>query len=91
MTSIDLIKENNFPLRKSRRSYPTQIIIDANYANDLSLLANTLAQSESSQLSQEQAAGVIDPSVTANVHVFLMRRGHFHSKFVDLSRNISST
>ena len=39
--SIDKIKENGFKLTKERsRSYPTKTIMDADYANDIALLAN---------------------------------------------------
>ena len=40
-TSVDLIKENGFKLAKERnRRYPTQTIRDADYADDIALLAN---------------------------------------------------
>ncbi len=39
---IDLIKENGFTLKKARsRQYPAEIIINAEYADDIMLLANT--------------------------------------------------
>ena len=46
-TSIDKIRENGFELtkRKSKR-YPAKIITDADYADDLALLANTPNQAE---------------------------------------------
>ena len=45
--SIDKMKENSFKLTKERsRRYPAQIIMDADYADDIVLLANTLAQAE---------------------------------------------
>ena len=40
-TSIDLMKENGFTLKKTRRWYPTQTMMDAEYANDITLLAKT--------------------------------------------------
>ena len=44
-TSIDKIKENGFKLTKERsRRYPAKIITDANYADDIALLANAPAQ-----------------------------------------------
>ena len=47
-TSIYLIKENNFTLKKARsRQYPAETVKDADYAYDLVLLANTPAQAES--------------------------------------------
>ena len=40
-TSIDKIKENGFKLTKERSErYPTQTITDADYADDIALLAN---------------------------------------------------
>ena len=41
-TSIDKIRENGFELTKKRsRRYPAKTITDADYADDLALLANT--------------------------------------------------
>ena len=40
--SIDQMKENGFMLKKARyRQYPAGTIMDADYADDLALLANT--------------------------------------------------
>ena len=40
-TSIDKMKENSFKLTKERsRKYPTQIIMDMDYADDIALLTN---------------------------------------------------
>ena len=51
-TFIDLMKENGFKLAKERsRRYPAQTITDADYANDIALLANTSTQAESLLLS----------------------------------------
>ena len=59
-SSIDLMKEKGFTLAKERsRRYPAQIITDADYADDLALLANTPTQAESQLHSQERAGGVI--------------------------------
>ena len=57
-TSIDLMKENGFTLAKERsRRYTAQTITDADYADDIALLANTLAQAESLLRSLERVAG----------------------------------
>ena len=41
-TSIDKMKDNGFKLSKERsRRYPAQTITDADYTNDIALLANT--------------------------------------------------
>ena len=45
--SIDKMKDNGFKLTKERsRRYPAQTITDADYADDIALLANTPAQTE---------------------------------------------
>ena len=47
-TSIDLMKENDFNLAKARsRRYLAQTVMDADYADDVALLANTPTQAES--------------------------------------------
>ena len=59
-TSIDLMKENSFKLAKERsRRYPAQTIMDADYADDIALLANILAQAKTLLHSLERAAGGI--------------------------------
>ena len=66
-TSIDRMKENSFKLTKDRsRKYPAQTITDADYADDIALLANTPAQAETLLHSLEQAAAGIGLHV--NVH-----------------------
>ena len=66
-TSIDLMKENGFKLAKEKsRRYPAQTITDANYADDIALLANTPAQTESLLHSLERAAGGIGLYVNAD-------------------------
>ena len=46
-TSIDKMKENSFKLTNERgRIYPPQTITDANYTDDIVLLANSPAQAE---------------------------------------------
>ena len=49
-TSIDLMKENGFKLEMERsKRYTIQTITDVDYAYDIVLLANSLAQAESLQ------------------------------------------
>ena len=63
------MKKNSFTLAKARsRRYPAQTITDADYADNIALLANT---SESLLHSMEQAAGGIGLHVNADktVHV----------------------
>ena len=58
---------NGFKLTKERsRRYPAQIITDADYADDIALLANTPAQDETLQHSLERAAGGIGLYVNAH-------------------------
>ena len=45
-TSIDKIRENGFELTKTSKRYSTKTIKDADYADDLALLANTPNQTE---------------------------------------------
>ena len=66
-TSIDKIKENGFELTKKRsRRYPAKTITDADYANDIAILANTPNLAETLLHSLEQATAVI--SLHVNVH-----------------------
>ena len=59
-TSIDKIKENSFKLTKKRsRRYPTKTITDADYADDIALLANALAQAKTLLHSLEWVAAGI--------------------------------
>ena len=59
-TSIDKMKDNVFKLTKERsRRYPEQTITDADYAYDIALLVNTLAQAEILLHSAERAAASI--------------------------------
>ena len=56
-TSIDKIRENGFELTKRRsKMYPAKTITDADYADDLALLANTPNQAETLLHSLERAA-----------------------------------
>ena len=57
MNNIDKIKENGFKLiKESNRSYPAKTIIDADYVDDIALLANAPAQAEALLHSLERAA-----------------------------------
>ena len=64
-TSIDKIKENGFKLKK-RKKYPTKTITDADYADDIALLANASVQAETLLHSPEQAAAGIGLHVKAH-------------------------
>ena len=66
-TSIDKIRENGFELTKKRsRSYPAKTITDADYADDIAILANTPDQAETLQHSLERAAAGIGLYVNAH-------------------------
>ena len=66
-TSIDKIKENGFKLTKEKsRRYRTKTITDADYTDDIALLANAPAQAETLLHSLEQAAADIGLHVNAH-------------------------
>ena len=66
-TSIDKIKENSFELTKKRsRRYPATTITDADYTDDIAILANTPDQAETLLHSLERAAANIGLYVNAH-------------------------
>ena len=66
-TSIVKIKENGFKLTKERsRRYSVKTITDADYADDIALLANAPAQAETLLHSLERAAAGIGLHVNAH-------------------------
>ena len=65
-TSIDKIKENCFELTKKSRRYPAKTITDADYTNDIAILANTPNQAKTLLHSLEQAAKDIGFHVNAH-------------------------
>ena len=66
-TSIDKIRENGFELTKKRsRRHPAKTITDADYADDIAILANTPNQAETLLHSFEQAAA--GKGLHVNVH-----------------------
>ena len=65
--SIDRMKENSFKLTKERsRRYPAQTFTDADYADDIALLANIPAQAKTLLHSLERATA--DISLHVNAH-----------------------
>ena len=71
-TSIDNIRENSFELTKKRsRRYPAKRITDADYADDIALLANTPNQAETLLHSLERAAAGIGLHVNAQKTEFM--------------------
>ena len=66
-TSIDKIRENGFELTKKRsRSYPAKTIADADYADNIAILAITPNQAETLRHSLERAAAGIGLHVNAH-------------------------
>ena len=66
-TSIDKIKENGFKLTKERsRRYLAKTITNADYANDIALLANAAAQAETLLHSLKWATAGISLHVNAH-------------------------
>ena len=66
-TSIDKIRENGFELTKKRsRRYPVKTITDADYAYDITIMANTPNQAETLLHSLERAAAGIGLHVNAH-------------------------
>ena len=66
-TLIDKIKENGFELTKKRsRRYPAKTITDADYADDVAILANAPAQAETLLYCLERAAAGIGLHVNAH-------------------------
>ena len=65
-TSIDKIRENGFELTKKSRRYAAKTITDANYADDIAILANTPNQAETLLHSLERAAAGIGLYVNAH-------------------------
>ena len=66
-TSIDKIKENSFELTKKRsKKYPSKTITDADYADDIAILANAPALAETLLHSLEHASAGIGLNVNAH-------------------------
>ena len=66
-TSINKIRENGFELTKKKsRRYPAKTITDADYADDIAILANTTNQAETLLHSLERAAAGIGLHVNAH-------------------------
>ena len=83
-TSIDKFRENGFELTKKRsKRYPAKTITDADYADDLALLANTPNQAETLLHSLERAAAGIGLHVNAHKteYMCLQPNGqHYHTR-----------
>ena len=103
-SSIDKIRENGFELTKKRsRRYPARTITDADYADDIAILANTPNQAETLLHSMERAAAGIGLHVNAHKteYMFYNQTGDITTldgtplklvdKFTYLGSSVSST
>ena len=103
-TLIDKIRENDFELTKQKsRRYPAKTITDADYTNDIAILANTPNQAETLLHSLERAAAGIGLHVNAHKteymcfnqtgDIFTLERTSLKlvDKFTYLGSSISST
>ena len=96
-TSIDKIRENGFELTKKRsRRHPAKTITDADYADDIALLANTPNQAETQLHSLERAAAGIGLHVNAHKTEYMCYNQDGTSlklvdKFTYLRSSVSST
>ena len=101
---MDNIRENGFELTKKRsRRYPAKTITDADYANNIALLANTPNQAETLLHSLERAAAGIGLDVNAHKTEFMCfnQKGDISTldgtslklvdKFTYLGSSVSST
>ena len=99
--SIDIMKENGFKLEKKRsRRYPAQTITDADYTDDIVLLANAPAQAKTQLHSLEWEAVGIGLHINAHKMCF-NQRGNISTlnvsspklvdKFTYLGSSVSST
>ena len=86
-TSIDKMKDNGFKLAKERnRRYSAQRIMDADYTDDMVLLANTPTQAETLLHRLERAAGGIGFQVNADKMEYMC----FHQRGDISTLNVSS-
>ena len=94
-TFVDRIKENDFTLKKTRsRWYHVKTMRDADYADDLALLTNILAQAES-------LLHGLYMNISKTEYICFKQRGaisllsgkplNLVNKFIYLGSNISST
>ena len=103
-TLIDKIKENGFELKKKRsRRYHAKTITDTDYADDITILANTPNQAETLLHSLERAAADIGLHVNAHKTEYMCfnQTGDISTldgsslklvdKFTYLGRSVSST
>ena len=81
-TSFDIMKDNGYKLAKERsRRYHAQLITDANYADDIALLANTPAKAETLLHSLERTAAGIGLHLNADKTEYMRfnQRGNIYT------------
>ena len=94
--SIDLMKENGFKLAKEwSRRYSALTITDADYVDDIALLANTPTQAEPLLYSLERAASGIGLHVNADKthYIYFNKKGDisYLGSSVSLTKNDINT
>ena len=87
-TSIDKIRENGFELTKKRsRRYPAKTITDADYADDIALLANTPSRDTTAKFGTSCRTHWHLCQCTQNwIYVLQPNRRHYHTR-----RSLSET
>ena len=91
-TSIDIIRENGFELTKTRcRRYPAKTITDADYADDIAILAYTFTQAKTLLHSLERAAAGIGISTPGEISTLDGTSLKLVDKFTYLGSSVSST
>ena len=85
-TSIDKIKENVFELTKKSRRYPAKTVTDADYADDIAIMANAPGQAETLLHSLQRAPSGIGLHVNAHIRntCALIKQAIFSDKVVAL-------
>ena len=104
MVATVSLDRNSFKLTKERsRRYPAQTIMDADYTDDIALLANSPARAKTLLHSLEQAAGGVGLHVNADQTEYMCfnQRGDISTsngsslklvdKFTYLGSSVSST
>ena len=101
-TWIDKIKENGFELTKKRsKRYSVKTITDADYADDITILANTPNQAETHSLEQTAAGIGLHVNADKTEYMYINQTGGISTldgsslklvdKFTYLGSSVSST
>ena len=95
-TSIDKMEDNSFkPTKERSRRYPVYTITDADYADDIALVANTPAQAETLLHSLGRAAAGLRVNTNKTKYMCFnkkkkKKRRHLHTEryFYEISRQV---